>query len=127
MAWFPGLASLGLSAEAWEALAKQGSLCADRCQTGSPCKLRFRLRGRQQSRYVGTSPGFVAQIRQELTQLQAETRSRKRLRPLLREARQCLQRTKRQLQPLLSLSGRVFHGRAIRRRRRGDTCVDVVE
>ena len=117
MVLFPGLASLNLCPEAWDVLATQGSLCAEGCRTGEVYKLRFRLGGKQQSRYVGKSPRFVEQIRRELAQLQAERRSRKRTRRLVREAKQCLRRTQRQLEPLLSMSGRVFHGRAIRRQR----------
>jgi len=101
-ALFPGLASLGLCPEAWNALAEQGSLCAEACRAGSVYKLRFRLGGKQQSRYVGKRPGFIDLIRHELARVQAESRSRQRLRRLLREARQCLRRTKRQVEPLLS-------------------------
>lgn len=123
---FPGLASLGLCPEAWNALAEQGSLCAESSQNGSVCKLRFRMDGRQQSRYVGKSSGFIAQIRHELSQLQAATRSQERLRRLVRQAKQCLNRTKRQIQPLLPIAGRVFHGRAIRRQRNSETSADVI-
>ena len=118
---FPGLASLGLCPEAWDTLSEQGSLCAESGKTGSVYKLRFRLGGRQQSRYVGKSPGFVKQIRRELAQLQAATRSHERLRRMIRETTQCIRKTKRQLEPLLPITGRVFHGRAIRRRRHGET------
>jgi hypothetical protein len=83
--------------------------------------------GKQQSRYVGLSLGFVDQVRRELAQLQADTRSKKRLRRLIHEAKQCLRRTKRQLEPLLPMAGRVFHGRAIRRPRHGKASIDVVE
>jgi hypothetical protein len=117
MAWFPGLASLGLCPEAWNTLAVQGSLCAESGKAGAVYKLRFRMGGRQQSRYVGKSSGFVEQIRHELTQLQAARRSQGRRRRLIGDAKQCLRRTKRELEPLLPMAGCAFHGRMIRRRR----------
>ena len=84
---------------------------------GAVCKLRFRVGGKQHSRYVGKKPTFIALIERELAQLQSESRATKRLRRLEREAMDRLRRTKKQLEPLLSRAGRVFHGRAIRRQR----------
>lgn len=118
---FPGLASLGLTPEAWETLVHRGNLCAESGRTGTVYKLRYRIEGKQRSRYVGKVPEFVAQIRRELTELQADTRSRTRLRQLEEEALQCLRTTKQLLTPLLPAAGRVFHGRAIRRQRRNET------
>ncbi len=126
-ALFPGLASLGLCPEAWDALAEQGSLCAEAGRAGPVYKLRFRLGGKQQARYVGRKPAFIALIRHELVRLQAESRSRQRLRRLLREAKQCLRKTKRQVEPSLARSGHVFHGRAIRRQRHGGDHICVVD
>lgn len=120
---FPGLASLGLLREAWETLVHQGSLCAENGRTGTVHKLRFRMDGKQHSRYVGKAPDFVEQIRRELTELQAGARSRNRLRQLEKEALQRLRVTKQQLEPLLAGAGRVFHGRAIRRQRQNETGV----
>lgn len=124
---FPGLASLGLFPQAWSVLAEHGSLCLESSKCGTVYKLRFRIAGKQQSRYVGKRPGFVEQIRQELAQLQAAAKSQSRLRNLEREAKQCIRNTIRQIEPLLPLAGRAFHGRAIRRRRHGKTRVDVVD
>jgi hypothetical protein len=70
---------------------------------------------------------FVDQVQRELAKLQATTRLRRRLRPLVREARRRLRRTKRQLEPLLQRAGRAFHGRAIRRRRHGENNVCRVD
>ena len=120
---FPGLASLDLSPEAWEVLEHQGSLCAEASRAGKVYKLRFRLDGKQQARYVGKNDGFVDQIRRELAQLQAERRSRQRMRRLDQMAKQCLRSTQRQLEPLLPMSGRAFHGRAIRRQKQCDKSV----
>ena len=116
--FFPGLASLGLSWQAWDALAKQGSLCAESSANEHVFKLRFRMDGRQHSRCVGKEEGFIQQIRRELTQLQADARRQKQLRRLVREAKQCIRKTKHQLAPLLSATGHAFHGMAIRRQRR---------
>jgi hypothetical protein len=124
---FPALASLDLCPEAWDALQRQGSLCAERCGTGVVYKLRFRLDGRQQSRYVGKKKAFVDQIERELAELQADTRLRRRLRPLVREARRRLRRTKCHVEPLLERAGRAFHGRAIRRRRHNGNRTYVVD
>ena len=89
-------------------------VAAARCADGS----------KQQVRYVGKSPEFVAQVQRELMQLQANTRSAQQLRRLIREANECLRKTKHQLEPLLSLAGRCFYGREIRRwRGHDDVCV----
>jgi hypothetical protein len=123
---FPALASLALGPAHLAALARQGSLHA----TGSNrskryYKLRFRLGSKQQVRYVGKSPEFVAQIQRELMQLQADTRSAQQLKRLIREANACLRKTKHQLEPLLPRAGRCFYGREIRRwRGPDDLCVD---
>jgi hypothetical protein len=126
-AGFPALASLGLGGEHLAALARQGSLHAEDSSRGEPCyKLRFRMGSKQHVRYVGSSPGFVAQVQRELTRLQADTRSAQQLRRLIREANECLRRTKHQLKPLLPLAGRCFHGREIRRRPPGQNDMRAV-
>jgi hypothetical protein len=124
---YPGLASLGLSPEAWNALAEKGNLCAETGKCGTVYKIRFRMSGRQQSRYVGKRPGFVEQIRHELAQLQGAARSQERLQRLERQAKRCIRKTIRQIETLLPGAGRAFHGRSIRRQRHGRMSVDVVE
>lgn len=123
---FPALASLGLSKEHLMALAKQGNVRAENAPQGK-CyyKLRFRMGLRQHVRYVGNNPEFVEQVRRELTWLQAGTKSCRHLRRLMREANECLRRTKEPLKPLLLLAGCCFHGREIRRQpEHDDRCVD---
>ena len=124
IASFPALASLALSREQLAALARQGSLYAETSRQGKHYyKLRFRVGAKQHVRYVGSSPQFIALVQAEVAQLQARTRSASQLQRLIREANECLRRTKRQLQPLLPLAGRCFHGREIRRRPgRNGTC-----
>ena len=120
---FPALSALGLSAEQLDALAEQGSLCAEvRGQGKTYYRLRFRMGTKQYTRYVGNHEGFVDQVRRELMLLQAKTHSRRELRRLADEARRIVRNTKCLLEPLLPSAGRSFHGCAIRRRRmnRGD-------
>jgi hypothetical protein len=117
---FLALGSLGLSSEEFAALAKQGRLRAEDCGHGHVYyRLRFRMGPRQCVRYVGNSTWFVDQVRGELTELQAKTRSRCQLRQLVREAKGRLRDVKCRLEPLLPSVGRVFHGRELRQPRRG--------
>ena len=123
---FPVLRALGLSTEQLAVLAEQGSLCAEaRGQGRTYYRLRFRMGTKQYTRYVGNQQGFVDQVRTELTLLQARTQSRRELHRLADEARRIANNTKVLMEPLLLGTGRVFHGRAIRRRRldRGDRSV----
>ena len=69
-------------------------------------KLQFRMGSKQQVRYVGKNPAFVTTVQRELMQLQANTRSAQQLKRLIREANECLRKTKHQLEPLLPLAGR---------------------
>jgi hypothetical protein len=123
---FPALASLGLRGEHLSALARQGSLRAENAPRGKSChKLRFRMGPKQYVRYIGSNPQFVDQVRQELMRLQAPAKSRRQLQRLIREANECLRRTKHQVEPLLPLAGRCFYGREIRwQPGHGSACVD---
>lgn len=115
---FPALSALGLNSEQLAALAERGSLCQeDHGGEKRYCRLRFRVGQRQQTRYVGSKQGFVAQVRRELMRLQAGGRSRRELRRLADKARRIARQKKRSLTPLLERAGLAFHGRAIRRRR----------
>jgi len=87
MAMFPAIASLGLGQEHLAVLARQGSLQAEYSRVGKLYhKLRFRVGAKQQVRYVGNNPAFVAQVRGELTRLQAKEKSRRHLQRLIEEA-----------------------------------------
>jgi len=126
LALFPALTSLALGRDELAALAKQGSLHAENSSQGKRYfRLRFRMGAKQHVRYVGNHPEFVDRVRRELRQLQARAKSRRQLRRLVRQARECLRRTKHQVTPWLPLAGLFFHGREIRRQpKRGDACVD---
>jgi hypothetical protein len=113
---FPALAALGLSGADLAALATQGRLDGEDNGRGARYhKLRFRVGARQHVRFVGNNPAFVAQLREELAQLQADRTSRRESQRMIRAARSCLRRTKRLLAPLLRMAGRQFYGREIRR------------
>jgi len=122
----PALASLALSKEHLAVLVKQGNLRAEgSSQSKLYYKLRFRMGPKQHVRYVGNNPVFVDQVRRELIRLQAHTKACRDLRRLIREANECLRRTKCELRSVLPLAGSVFYGREIRRRRdHGKKCVD---
>jgi hypothetical protein len=115
---FPTLLALGLSAEQLAILARNGSLRAEnRGQGKAYYRLRFRKGTKQCTCYVGKQMEFVDQVREELKRLQGKIQSRRQLRRLAKEARVLARNTKCLLEPLLPDAGRVFHGRAIRRRR----------
>ncbi len=125
-ALFPALASLALSGEHLAALAKQGTLRAEGFGRDKRYyKLRFRMGSQQHVRYVGINPKFVEQVQRELTRLQTRARSCQQLHRLIREANECLRRTKHQLKHLPPLADRCFYGREIRRQRGcNDACVE---
>lgn len=113
-----GLGRLGLSPEQLDALARQGFLAQeDRGGKKPVYKLRFRLHGRQIVKYVGTDPGFVAEVRQDLLALQQAHRQARELQKLMHEANLVLRSSKCSLQPALAAAGWRFHGYAVRRAR----------
>ena len=113
---YRGLQRLGISAEQLAALTRQGFLAREDRGGAKPIyKLRFRFRGRQIVKYVGTEPMIVNALQQELRALQCEHHWARGLQRLAGEAHAELRRTKRQLQPLLKAAGMKFHGYVIRR------------
>jgi hypothetical protein len=118
MVHLPIVGTLGLSGEQLAALAENGSLHGeDRGLERIYYRLHFRIGTRQHTRYVGSNPRLVEQVRGELMLLQAKRHSRRRMRRLANEGRRVAREMKRQLEPLLPGVGRVFHGRTIRLRR----------
>jgi hypothetical protein len=113
---FPGLASLGLSAEELDALVCQGFVCGERRRAKTYYKLRFRLRGKQRVHYIGSAELATA-VSQELAALQDNIRSRRRRTKLYRAATQSLRRAKQVLEPHLHARGLYYHGQLIRKRR----------
>ena len=123
MGSYPALTALGLEREHLAALARGATCMRSRlARAGATGSSAFGSPAGS-VRYVGNHPGFVDQVRRELVRLQAPAKSRRHLRRLVRAANECLRRTRQQLNPLLPLAGRCFHGREIRRQAEdGDAC-----
>jgi len=117
---FPALYGLGCGEQELAALCRQGFLSREqRTPEQAPIyKLRYRMGGRQRTRYVGSNLVFVEQVRNELAVLQAAAKRAHKLQQLLRQARRALRRAKSKVAPLLvAESGYHYHGHAIRRKR----------
>lgn len=116
---FPALRGLGLGDLELAALSRQGFVSPE--QRGPhravTHKLRYRIQGRQRTRYLGSDPGFLEQIRRELTELQRPVRRARNLQKAVREAWRGLRQAKSTLAPLLEAEGWSYHGLTIRRRR----------
>jgi hypothetical protein len=69
-------------------------------------------------RYVGKLERAVA-VARELAALQRETKVMRNLREGVKIANRRLKEAKMQIRPILEANGFVFHGLAIRRRRKG--------
>lgn len=112
------LAVLGFSDEEISALAHQGFISTERRGNGRVYyKLRYRMDGEQRVKYLGKDSEFVERVRRELASLQEDTRARRELGRLVREAKQGIRIAKARLEPLLHEAGFVFHGLSIRRPR----------
>ncbi|WP_139228639.1 hypothetical protein [Planctomicrobium piriforme] len=114
---FPAIAALRLTAEDWAGLAEQGFVCAEQRGRRSYYKLRFRAGGRQIVRYIG-SEERAAEIKSELSRLQAESKMLRELKARTKIANRMLREAKQCLNPVLEVHGLVFHGFAVRRPRR---------
>jgi hypothetical protein len=113
------LNQLRLTPAEMAALQKQGFVAAEmRGRRTIIYKLRFRVDGRQHVRYLGNDVAFVAAVQCALQIHQRGHELRSELRALTRDAAQLLRGTKRQLTPHLKQAGFVFHGRAVRQKRR---------
>ena len=107
-----------MTPQQWDALRLQGTVAAERRARGRPVyKLRFRIRGRQIVRYLGTDPALAEEVRQELAQLQRPRRVERQLRRLRQEAATALRQAKAASEPLLNARGLRYHGYALRRPR----------
>lgn len=115
---FTALTRLRLDDEQLAALKCQGFVARERRGNGYYVyKLRFRQKGRQKVRYVGTDAALADRVRRELQILQAAVQRRRRLRRFSREARSLLRTAKGRLSASLEPCGFAFHGLAIRRKR----------
>lgn len=113
------LTELGLSADELAALSRQGFVSRGWRRPGlAVYKLRFRLGGRQQVRYLGADPRQAEAVRQALVAWQKPQLAVKRLRAVAREAAAVLRRMKQRLQPVVLSAGFEFHGLALRRSRK---------
>lgn len=111
------LARLGLTTAELETLRRQGSVSRERRGRRWLYKLRFRVDGRQVSRYVGTDAGKAAEVRQGLHQWQRERHLDLELGHLARQAGRELRRAKQKLDEQMAERGLGFHGLAVRRPR----------
>jgi hypothetical protein len=113
------LARLRLSAEELQGLSTQGFVAAEyRGERGPFFKLRFRLNGRQQVRYIGKDEHLAAQVSRELLTLQSDRRYDLELARLVREARLVLKQTKQTMAADANGLRMPFHGLQIRERSR---------
>jgi hypothetical protein len=120
------LQQLNLSADKLTSLRRGGIIASElRGRTTLVYKLRFRVKGKQRVVYLGSDPGFVAEIRTALAALQTPRRTQRRLISMSQAAGRLLQRAKHQLKPHIASSGRSFHGQAIRRRRRAAAQIEL--
>lgn len=112
-----GLARLQLGAQELQALRHQGFVSRERRGGCRVYRLRFRMEGRQVTRYVGTDAAQAAEVQQGLDLWQGKRRLERKLGRLAREAGRQLTRAKLQLTEPLARRGFGFHGRSVRRAR----------
>jgi hypothetical protein len=119
---YPALHGLGLDEHDLAALRHQGFVSREqRTPDQAPIhKLRYRIGGRQRTRYLGSDLELVTKIKKELTELQGAVNRSRKLQKLLRQARRGLRLAKFKVLPLLIAEGRYYHGFAIRCRRQVD-------
>jgi len=117
------LLGLNLTLEELQALRKEGFVAAERRGRAAVIfKLRFRLAGRQQARYLGADPQRAAAIRAALVVQQQprrlEQNLKRRLASHIATAQAVLQSIKPRLAEHVLEAGFRFHGRRLRRSRR---------
>jgi hypothetical protein len=108
---------LGFDSEALAALARSGSVHFELRGRRRIAKLRFRISGKQVSKYLGSDLDFISQVNAELTTLQSSRRSELALHHVVAQARAAMRLSKKRLAPQLAATGLVFHGFYIRRPR----------
>ena len=112
----PDLAErLRLSDRDLDALQTQGTISAELRPNGPVHKLRFRVGGRQQVRYLGPDSPWVATVREALAAWQIPVRFGRELARRVRDGRRRLRRVRSAQTPLLRLAGLHFHGTTLRR------------
>lgn len=123
------LAALGLKTEEIAALRQQGFVACEARAGRVIYKLRFRLRGRQRVRYLGTDPARADGVERLIQAIQSGRRFKKQLRELDHEVTEKLKNLKQRLSPFLDRAGLKFHGLAIRlpRARSPETTKPVIK
>ena len=111
------LARLRLTTAELETLRRQGAVARERRGRRWLYKLRFRVDGRQVTRYVGTDAGKAAEVRQGLREWQVGRHLDLALGRLARQAGRELRRAKQELEKQMAERGLGFHGLAVRRPR----------
>lgn len=109
--------ALGLSNLEIAALKRQGSVIGEKRGSRVVYKLRYRMQGRQRTKYLGCDLEMTVEIKRQLEELQHSRRVMKSLRDYARIAAATLRQSKKQLEPLFADAGFRFHGQAIRRSR----------
>ena len=111
-------AQVGLTPEEIAQVKLQGFVSREQRGTNTTVfKLRYRLDGRQRTKYLGTDVDRAIIIEQQLKKLQSARELNKKLRALNRKAAQLLRKIKPRLEPLVAQMGLRFHGRVLRRSR----------
>ena len=106
---------LRLTPEERDSLRVQGFVAAER--RGPACvvfKLRFRMRGRQRVRYLGTDPEWADAVRRALSAWQSLQDAKRLLQRTERDSRKLLRSIKPRLVQAVEAVGLRFHGRLIR-------------
>ncbi len=112
------LKRLGLTEGEIAELRQQGFMAHERRRGQSDVfKLRFRINGRQQVRYVGTSPIEAKRVELAVKTLQRAKRAQCEMRKLQQESRVGLKAAKSLLSPVLKAAGYQFHGLSVRHSR----------
>lgn len=111
------LAKLKLGTKEVRALRHQGFVSRERRGRCWVYRLRFRVDGRQVTRYVGTDAVKAAVVQQGLAEWQAKRHLDLELGRLAKEAGRELRRAKQQLTEQLAKRGLGFHGLGVRRTR----------
>jgi len=112
------LLALGLTLDQVESLKRQGFVARETRGSGRPYfKLRFRSRGKQVVRYLGSDVERAARVAAELQELQTSRRLDLELSRVIAEAARMLRVTKSTSRTALVEQGFTFHGYDIRRNR----------
>lgn len=114
-----GLAGrLRLSPRELEALRTCGAICAETRAAGTAYKLRFRLDGRQQVRFLGRDREWIETVRRALEAWQVSVRFGRELKRMARDGRRRLRVLRKLEGPVLNLAGLRYHGTRLRVMRR---------